>query len=68
MQERFKVSVRRSCELALLQRSVWYARSAARDQSALGQRIRDMDQGPDGLLYVLTDERDGALLKLEPAK
>ena len=34
----------------------------------LRQRIRDMDQGPDGLLYVLTDERDGALLKLEPAK
>ncbi|HEX5048504.1 MAG TPA: PQQ-dependent sugar dehydrogenase [Gammaproteobacteria bacterium] len=34
----------------------------------LRQRIRDVDQGPDGLLYVLTDERDGALLKLEPAK
>jgi glucose/arabinose dehydrogenase len=32
----------------------------------LRQRIRDVDQGPDGLLYVLTDERDGALLKLEP--
>ena len=34
----------------------------------LRQRIRDVEQGPDGLLYVLTDERDGALLKLEPAK
>ncbi|MDX1561807.1 MAG: PQQ-dependent sugar dehydrogenase [Gammaproteobacteria bacterium] len=33
----------------------------------LRQRIRDVEQGPDGLLYVLTDERDGALLKLEPA-
>jgi glucose/arabinose dehydrogenase len=32
----------------------------------LRQRIRDVDQGPDGLLYVLTDEQDGALLKLEP--
>ncbi len=34
----------------------------------LRQRIRDVAQGPDGLLYVLTDERDGALLKLEPAE
>jgi glucose/arabinose dehydrogenase len=25
-------------------------------------------QGPDGLLYVLTDERPGALLKLEPVQ
>jgi glucose/arabinose dehydrogenase len=32
----------------------------------LRQRIRDVEQGPDGLLYVLTDERDGALLRLEP--
>lgn len=33
----------------------------------LRQRIRDVRQGPDGLLYVLTDEDDGALLRLEPA-
>jgi glucose/arabinose dehydrogenase len=31
----------------------------------LSQRIRDVRQGPDGLLYVLTD--GGALLRLEPA-
>ena len=30
-------------------------------------RIRDIRQGPDGLLYVITDERDGALLRIEPA-
>jgi glucose/arabinose dehydrogenase len=24
-------------------------------------------QGPDGLLYVLTDEDNGALLRIEPA-
>jgi len=34
----------------------------------LRQRIRDVEQGPDGLLYVLTDEQDGALLKLEPVE
>lgn len=33
----------------------------------LHQRIRDVRQGPDGLLYVLTDEDEGAVLKLEPA-
>jgi glucose/arabinose dehydrogenase len=31
------------------------------------QRIRDIRQGPDGFLYVLTDEDQGALLRLEPA-
>ena len=33
----------------------------------LHQRIRDVRQGADGLLYVLTDEDDGALLRIEPA-
>ena len=33
----------------------------------LRQRIREVREGPDGLLYVLTDEDDGALLRLEPA-
>jgi glucose/arabinose dehydrogenase len=32
----------------------------------LRQRIRDVRQGPDGLVYVLTDEDDGALLRIEP--
>jgi glucose/arabinose dehydrogenase len=30
-------------------------------------RMRDIRQGPDGLLYVITDERNGALLRIEPA-
>lgn len=33
----------------------------------LRQRIRDVRQGPDELLYVLTDEDDGAILRIEPA-
>ncbi len=32
----------------------------------LRQRIREVRQGPDGLLYLLTDEDPGALLRLEP--
>jgi aldose sugar dehydrogenase len=33
----------------------------------LHQRIREVRQGPDGYLYLLTDEDDGAMLRIEPA-
>lgn len=33
----------------------------------LQQRIRDVRQGPDGLIYLLTEENPGALLRIEPA-
>jgi glucose/arabinose dehydrogenase len=32
----------------------------------LKQRIREVRQGPDGLIYLLTDEAGGALLRIEP--
>jgi len=32
----------------------------------MGARIRDVATGPDGYLYLLTDETDGRLLRLEP--
>ena len=35
-------------------------------KGALG-RIRDVRSGPDGYLYLLTDESDGVLARLEPA-
>jgi glucose/arabinose dehydrogenase len=31
-------------------------------------RIRDVRQGPDGYLYLLTDSSNGALIRLEPAR
>lgn len=31
------------------------------------QRVRDVRQGPDGFIYVLTDGDDAALLRIEPA-
>ena len=34
----------------------------------LHQRIRDVREGPDGLLYVVTDEDDGALLRISPTE
>jgi glucose/arabinose dehydrogenase len=33
----------------------------------IGQRVRDVRQGPDGYLYVLTDAPNGRLIRLEPA-
>jgi glucose/arabinose dehydrogenase len=33
----------------------------------LRQRIRDVRQGPDGFLYLLTDDADGAVLRIEPS-
>ena len=33
---------------------------------SLNERIRDVRQGPDGLLYLLTDERNGQLIRLLP--
>jgi glucose/arabinose dehydrogenase len=32
----------------------------------LRQRIRDVRQGPDGLVYLTTDMQDGAVLRIEP--
>ncbi len=34
----------------------------------LGERIRDVRQGPDGSIYVLTDNDAGRLLRLKPGK
>lgn len=35
---------------------------------SIGKRLRDIVQGPDGNLYLLTDDRNGEILKVEPAK
>jgi glucose/arabinose dehydrogenase len=34
----------------------------------LRRRLRDVKQGRDGLLYVLTDEADAVMLRIEPAE
>lgn len=34
----------------------------------LGERIRDVRVGPDGALYLLTDNRDGRVLRVRPAR
>jgi glucose/arabinose dehydrogenase len=34
----------------------------------LNQRIRDVREGPDGALYLLTDHNSGSILRLSPAR
>ncbi len=33
---------------------------------SIGQRVRDVRQSPDGMVYILTDEQNGALISIEP--
>ncbi|MDR5905085.1 PQQ-dependent sugar dehydrogenase [Franzmannia qiaohouensis] len=53
-----------------LHRLVLDGNSVAHEEVLLEEelgRIRDVRQGPDGMLYVLTDESDGGLYRLSPA-
>jgi glucose/arabinose dehydrogenase len=34
----------------------------------LKRRVRDVEQGPDGYIYLLTDEPEGQLLRVEPGE
>jgi glucose/arabinose dehydrogenase len=64
------MTVGRIARTGHLERIVFNDKGEQRRESLLTdlrQRIRDVRQGPDGLLYVLTDEDQGALLKIEPA-
>jgi len=38
----------------------------AQDSFDIGKRVRDVRQGPDGELYLLTDEASGSLLRIVP--
>ena len=38
----------------------------AHESLRIGQRVREVRQGPDGLIYVLTDEIHGRVFRLEP--
>lgn len=42
-------------------------RVVAEEKLTVGQRVRDVRQGPDAYLYLLTDEDEGALLRILPA-
>lgn len=36
-------------------------------KGVVGQRVRDVEQGSDGCIYLLTDAKEGRLLRIEPA-
>jgi len=42
-------------------------RVTAEQSIPIGRRVRDVRMGPDGLAWLLTDEANGALLRLDPA-
>lgn len=42
--------------------------SESRYLGELKERIRDVQQGPDGLLYLLTDNSEGRILRLQPKR
>ena len=55
--------------LARLELSAPYAGKVVRESKLLpdlGERVRDVRQGPDGLLYLLTDSPNGRLLRVLP--
>jgi len=58
-----------SLKFGTLHRLELNAGKVVREQKLLegnGGRIRDVRQGPDGFIYLLTDSRDGKLLRLQP--
>jgi len=45
---------------------LWAGKVTGSEQvlTRLGQRVRDLRQGPDGWLYLLTDAQSGQLLRV----
>jgi aldose sugar dehydrogenase len=43
-------------------------RVTGEERIGLGMRIRDVRQGPDGAVYLLSDSSNGALLRMTPAR
>jgi glucose/arabinose dehydrogenase len=41
-------------------------KATTQESIAIGQRVRDVRTGKDGLIYILTDESNGQLIRLEP--
>ena len=53
---------------ALVRLGIDGARVVGEEIIPLGARIRDVEQGPDGAVYLLTDEQDGKVLRLRPER
>jgi glucose/arabinose dehydrogenase len=58
-----------SLKFGYLNRIVLDGKKVVREEKlleAMNERIRDVRQAPDGLIYVLTDARNGQLIRLLP--
>ena len=51
---------------ALVRVTVDGAQVREEERVPLGVRIRDVEQAPDGTVYLLTDQDDGHVLRLKP--
>ena len=64
------VGALRASYLGRLELTAPYSGKVVRESKLLielGERIRDVRQGPDGLLYVLSDSSNGRLIRLLPS-
>ncbi|GJD65627.1 PQQ-dependent sugar dehydrogenase [Methylobacterium frigidaeris] len=52
---------------ALIRLTLAGSRVTGEERIPMGERIRHVAQGPDGLLYLLTDENEGRILRVSPA-
>jgi len=61
-----------SLKFRRLHRLAWQGEQLVRDEvlapAGLNQRVRDVRQGPDGWLYIVTDATDGQLMRLVPQR
>lgn len=53
---------------ALIRVALNGASAAKADQWDMGARIREVEEGPDGAIYLLEDKKGGRLLRLTPAR
>ena len=53
---------------ALVRLSVQGSQVVDEEIIPLGARIRDVEQGPDGAVYLLTDQQNGNVLRLRPLR
>jgi glucose/arabinose dehydrogenase len=52
--------------MALIRVRVEGTEAGEEERIALGARIREVEQGPDGAVYVLTDQANGNVLRIRP--
>ncbi|ACK82379.1 PQQ-dependent sugar dehydrogenase [Methylorubrum extorquens] len=53
---------------AVIRLTLVASRVTGEERIPMGERIRQVVQGPDGLLYLLTDEDQGCILRFKPGR